>query len=152
RAHAVPDRARPRRDRAVRARARDPARRNRRRRHGRVRDPDRPGDRELVLAARALATGPAEPGYPRGGTRLALLAPPPVAIAAPAASAARYSFGRQGGNIEPYTVNISTTGAVTTSGPAKVGRTKLSARQLKSLATTLAGAGFSTLPATTFCL
>jgi hypothetical protein len=85
-------------------------------------------------------------------TRLALLAALAVAIAAPAASAARYSFGRQGGNIEPYTVTISPTGAVTTSGPVKVGRTKLSARQLKSLASTVAGAGFSTLPATTFCL
>jgi hypothetical protein len=85
-------------------------------------------------------------------TRLALLAALAVAIAAPAASAARYSFGRQGGNIEPYTVSISPTGAVTVSGPVKVGRTRLSARQLRSLASTVAGAGFSTLPATTFCL
>jgi hypothetical protein len=85
-------------------------------------------------------------------TRLALVAALIVAIAAPAASAARYSFGRQGGNIEPYTVAISTSGAVTTSGPVKVGRTRLTARQLRSLANTVAAAGFSTLPATTFCL
>jgi hypothetical protein len=85
-------------------------------------------------------------------TRLAFFAALVVAIAAPGASAARYSFGRQGGNIEPYRVTISPTGAVTTSGPVKVGRTKLTARQLKSLARTVAAAGLSTLPATTFCL
>jgi hypothetical protein len=85
-------------------------------------------------------------------TRLALLAALAVAIAAPAASAGRYSFGRQAGNIEPYTVTISTTGAVTTIGPVKVGRRKLSERQLGSLAKTVVAAGFSTLPATTFCL
>jgi len=88
-------------------------------------------------------------------TRLALAAVLALALAAPAAArtpAARYSFGRQGGNIAPYTVTISTTGAVTTSGPVKVGRTKLSGRQLAGLAKTLDAAGFSTLPATTFCL
>jgi hypothetical protein len=85
-------------------------------------------------------------------TRLALLAALVAVIAAPAASAARFSFGRQGGNIEPYAVVVSTSGAVTTSGPVKVGLTKLSSRQLRSLARTVAAAGFSTLPATTVCL
>ena len=86
-------------------------------------------------------------------TRLLLVAALAFAAAAPAtASAARYSFGRQGGNIMPFTVSITATGAVYATGPVKVGRTTLTGAQLASLAKTLSGASFSTLPTATQCL
>jgi type 1 fimbria pilin len=53
-----------------------------------------------------------------------------LALAAPAAAATGYSFGRQGGNIIPFTVTISATGTVHVTGPVKVGRTKVTAKQL----------------------
>ncbi len=86
-------------------------------------------------------------------TRIVLAAAIVLAVAVPAAaSAARYSFGRQGGNIAPYTVSIAADGGVFATGPVKVGRTTLTAAQLATLAKTVAAASFSTLPATTFCL
>jgi hypothetical protein len=85
-------------------------------------------------------------------TRALVLAAVALAIAAPAASAARYSFGRAGGNIEPYTISITSHGAVYATGPVKVGRTSVTAAQLASLAKTVSAADFTTLPAATFCL
>jgi hypothetical protein len=74
-------------------------------------------------------------------------------LAAPAAgaSAARYSFGREGGNIIPFTVTIAATGAVHASGPVKVGRAHLTTAQLASLGKVAKQARFSALPATTLC-
>ena len=69
-----------------------------------------------------------------------------------AASAARYSFGRQGGNIAPYTVSIAASGAVYSTGPVKVGRTTLTPAQLGAIAKTVSSADFGTLAATTLCL
>jgi hypothetical protein len=72
--------------------------------------------------------------------------------AAPAASASpRYAFGRAGGNIAPFAVTIGPTGTVAVSGPATVGRARLTATQLAALAAAVARARIATLPARTIC-
>ena len=82
----------------------------------------------FVLAATTLLAGPAQ------------ALPPTFA-----------SFGREGGNIIPFTVTITQSGEVRSSGPVEVGRTKLTAAQLAGLVQTEVQAGFSALPATTAC-
>jgi hypothetical protein len=74
------------------------------------------------------------------------------ALTPAAASAARYSFGRAGGNIEPYTISITSTGAVYASGPVKLGRTSVTRAQLAAIARAVSAADFTTLPPTTLCL
>ena len=84
--------------------------------------------------------------------RFLLVAGAAVLLAAPAAlSAPGYDFGRAGGNIAPYTVTISPGGAVTVSGPAQVGRAKLTATQLASLAAAVKTTRLSALPTRTNC-
>jgi hypothetical protein len=73
-----------------------------------------------------------------------------VASAAAAASP-RYAFGRAGGNIVPFTVTIWPTGVVAVTGPARVGRTKLTRAQLAALAATVAQARLTRLPVMRFC-
>jgi hypothetical protein len=76
-----------------------------------------------------------------------------AALAAPAAGAAtpRYSFGRESGNIVPFTVTIAATGAVRVAGPVRVSRTSLNAARLASLGTAVAQARLATLPRLTSC-
>jgi hypothetical protein len=87
--------------------------------------------------------------------RLLVLASVAMLLAAQPAGAASsgsgYSFGRISGNIVPFTVTISASGAVHAAGPVTVGRTKLSASQLKTLAKVAAQTRFGSLPATTAC-
>jgi hypothetical protein len=73
-----------------------------------------------------------------------------VASSASAAPPA-YVFGRTGGSIAPITVTIAPNGKVSVAGPAKVGRTRLTAAQLATIRAAVAEARFSTLPAHTFC-
>jgi hypothetical protein len=84
--------------------------------------------------------------------RTVLAALAALVLASPAAAASpRYSFGRAGGNILPFTVTIAPGGAVTVSGPAKVGRTHLTAGQLAALTAVVAKAHLASLPARTVC-
>ena len=82
---------------------------------------------------------------------LAALVAVGVALAAASAASAspRYAFGRAGGNIAPFTVTIAPTGRVAVTGPARVGRTTLTAAQLSALATIVAR--LAGLPARTLC-
>jgi hypothetical protein len=73
---------------------------------------------------------------------------------APAAAASQqtgFAFGRSGGNIRPYTVAIAADGRVTVSGPARVGRTRLTRTQIGVLAKLASDVRFATLPRTTDC-
>jgi len=67
------------------------------------------------------------------------------------ARAGLYSFGREGGNIVPFTVTIAPGGAVHVLGPVKVGRTALTAARLAALAQVVAETRFATLPPETAC-
>jgi hypothetical protein len=62
-----------------------------------------------------------------------------------------FAFGRVGGNIMPFTVTISTSGAVTTSGPAPARLRKLTKRQLAVLNRAVVETSFAQLPAVTAC-
>jgi len=86
--------------------------------------------------------------------RCLLLVAAIVALAAPAPALAAghaYAFGREGGNIRPFTVTIAHDGRVVLYGPVNVGRTRVTAAALTTLATTTARARFTTLAATTDC-
>jgi hypothetical protein len=84
--------------------------------------------------------------------RFAFVAFAAAVLASPAAAASpRYSFGRSGGNIAPFTVTIAPSGKVTVSGPAKVGRTSLTPAQLAGLRAAISAAKLSTLPSRTIC-
>jgi hypothetical protein len=84
--------------------------------------------------------------------RLALAAALAALVAAPAAFASpRYAFGREGGNIRPFTVRIAPSGRVSVSGSARVGRASLTRAQLASLDAVVAHARLATLPAGTLC-
>ena len=74
-----------------------------------------------------------------------------LAALALASQAGSYSFGRESGNILPFTITITQSGAVHVTGPVKVGRTQLTATQLAAVASAVAKARFATLPATTVC-
>jgi hypothetical protein len=67
------------------------------------------------------------------------------------ASPAGYAFGRDGGNIIPFTVTVVPGGTVQASGPVRVGRARLTPAQLASVASAQAQARFATLPASTLC-
>ena len=96
--------------------------------------------------ARAIATLGGVRGLAVVGSALALASP-----AAGAATGSGYSFGRQGGNIIPFTVTVSARGRVHATGPVKVGRTHLSAAQLAAVAGAARSAGFASLPTQTLC-
>jgi hypothetical protein len=67
-----------------------------------------------------------------------------TAILAPAAlSATGYSFGREGGNIRPFTVAVAATGAVRVTGPVTIGRTRLTTTQLAAIARATQAVDFS---------
>jgi hypothetical protein len=84
--------------------------------------------------------------------RLLVVALAAGALAGPAAAASpQYSFGREGGNILPFTVTISQSGAVHVTGPVRAGRASLTAAQSATLGAAIAAAHLSTLPATTLC-
>src|SRR5262249_11748464 len=92
-------------------------------------------------------------GYPRRVARrlllvgaIAVLLPAPALAAGPA-----YAFGREGGNIRPFTATIARDGQVRVSGPVKVGRTRITAAALTNLAATTARANFATFPSNTDC-
>lgn len=71
-----------------------------------------------------------------------------LALASPAGP---YAFGRESGNIVPFTITISQSGAVHVIGPVKAGRKQLTASQLAAVASAVTTARFATLPATTTC-
>jgi hypothetical protein len=74
-----------------------------------------------------------------------------AASASGAAASTRFAFGREGGNIRPFTVAISTDGHVHVTGPVRTGRTKLTTAQLAGLALVAKQVRFTTLPALTMC-
>jgi hypothetical protein len=83
----------------------------------------------------------------RGGAIAFLLA-----LASPAAAlGGPYAFGRESGNIVPFTVTIAQNGVVHVTGPVRVGRTRLTASQLATVAAVVAKERLATLPATTAC-
>jgi hypothetical protein len=86
----------------------------------------------------------------RVGAIIALAA----AFAVPAGGAttsASFAFGRQGGNIIPFTVAIAVDGRVHITGYVHAGRTKLTTAQLAALALLARQVHFTTLPALTMC-
>jgi len=77
-----------------------------------------------------------------------------AAFAAPAFGAGTstgFAFGREGGNIRPFTVAIAADGRVAVTGPVRVGVTKLTTMQLASLARLAQQLHFATLPLRTMC-
>jgi hypothetical protein len=77
-----------------------------------------------------------------------------VAALAPSASAASktgIAFGRDGGNIRPYSVSISVDGAVRASGPVEVRRTKLTRLEIAELNRLAVTTGFTHLEQRTNC-
>jgi hypothetical protein len=77
-----------------------------------------------------------------------------AAFAAPASGAGTstgFAFGREGGNIRPFTVAIAADGRVAVTGPVRVGVTKLTTIQLASLARLAQQLHFATLPLRTMC-
>jgi hypothetical protein len=72
-----------------------------------------------------------------------------AALLAPAQTG--FAYGRNGGNIMPFTVTIATTGAVKTSGPAPAHVSRLSKQQLANLNRIAYDVRFSTLPVVTAC-
>jgi hypothetical protein len=77
-----------------------------------------------------------------------LLALVPAAGASPQRG---FAFGRLGGNIRPYTVSIASSGKVSVSGAATVGRARLTATQLAALDRAVTDARFDSFPAMTNC-
>ncbi len=75
---------------------------------------------------------------PLGGFAAMPVSPPP---------ASTFVFGREGGNIRPFSVTISATGAITATGAAHVTQTRLSADALDGLRTLVKAEGFQTMPA-----
>jgi hypothetical protein len=77
-----------------------------------------------------------------------------AAFAAPASGATtstRFAFGRDGGNIIPFTVTIAVDGHVRVTGYVHTGRTKLTSAQLASLTLLAKQVRFTALPALTMC-
>ena len=83
----------------------------------------------------------------------ALAAVAVAAVVVPSASAAPtgFSFGRLGGNIQPFTVVISANGAVRTTGPVSARTTPLSAQELQKLDRLAVAVRFAKLAKTTNC-
>src|SRR4051812_37171906 len=76
---------------------------------------------------------------------------PLVLAAALASPQTGFAFGRVGGNIMPFTVTISTSGAVRRSGAAPGGTRHLTKEQLAILNRVVVETSFSRLPAVTAC-
>lgn len=78
-----------------------------------------------------------------------------AAVAAPAAHASTtrtgFAFGRSGGNILPFRVEIATSGAVRVTGVAPSHRVRLTEAQLVGLNRAVYVDRFSTLPGSTSC-
>ena len=77
-----------------------------------------------------------------------------VATLAPAAHGSAktgFSFGRVGGNISPFTVDIAADGRVKVTGSARVGRTRLTRAQLVKLNTVAMTSHFISIAAVTNC-
>ena len=62
-----------------------------------------------------------------------------------------FAYGRVGGNIMPFTVSISTSGVVTSTGPAPVHLKRLTKQQLALLNRVVVETSFEKLPAVTAC-
>ena len=99
--------------------------------------------------------GRAPPFRPSPMRRLALisvtaaLALPNLGSASPGAMS--FAFGRNGGNIAPFAVTISSSGAVTATGPVKPTVTVVSAPARARLAALVAATRFAALPPTIRC-
>jgi hypothetical protein len=77
-----------------------------------------------------------------------------VAGFAPAADAqprTGFAFGRIGGNILPYAVTITATGAISARGPVTLGRKQLTQTELDGLRRSATANAFARLPAVTAC-
>jgi hypothetical protein len=74
-----------------------------------------------------------------------------LAGAAGASPQRGFSFGRVGGNIQPYTVSIGNDGRVHVSGPVTAGRMKLTVAQFATLNRAASAARFTALPNVTNC-
>lgn len=76
-----------------------------------------------------------------------------AAVAPPADAATRtgFAFGRTGGSIMPFGLEISTTGKVTATGAAPSHRTRLTKQDLADLNRVAFVTQFNTLPAVTAC-
>jgi hypothetical protein len=74
-----------------------------------------------------------------------------AAAPATAGSSIAFAFGRTGGNIAPLTVEISASGAVTSTGPAQPKTAQLAAATRTRLATLVRTTHFFTLPRVTRC-
>jgi hypothetical protein len=77
-----------------------------------------------------------------------------LALAASSAagrSASSFSFGRTGGNIQPFTVTIAADGSVTATGPARPTRLELRPAALARLKDAVAAQQFFSLPLSIRC-
>jgi hypothetical protein len=74
-----------------------------------------------------------------------------TAPACGATTSTGFAFGREGGNIRPFTVTIAADGQVRVTGPVHVGVMKLTKAQLTSLGRVAQLVRFTTLPARTLC-
>jgi hypothetical protein len=75
----------------------------------------------------------------------------PAAHAAGAGTASSYSFGRVGGNIQPFTVRVAADGTVTSTGPVEPTRTEVSAATRALIARVVTAQRFFALPARITC-
>jgi hypothetical protein len=82
-----------------------------------------------------------------------LVVPAVLMGVAPAASAAGsgFAFGRLGGNIRPYTVTITSSGRVGTTGAVQAGRNHVTPVKLLALNRIAKDTRFAMFPATTNC-
>jgi hypothetical protein len=62
-----------------------------------------------------------------------------------------FTFGREGGNIVPYSITIASDGTVTATGPVTPTITQISAQQLSILEAQVFSSNFLTLPPQTIC-
>jgi len=62
-----------------------------------------------------------------------------------------FAFGRNGGNIIPFTVTVAASGRVTTTGAAPAHRTTVTKAQLAAVERVVIAAHYSKLPAVTAC-
>ena len=74
-----------------------------------------------------------------------------VVSAASGAAKTGFELGRSGGNIQPFTLRIETTGVVHASGAAPAHRSRLTKEQLAAINRSAFVNNFQTLPAVTAC-
>jgi hypothetical protein len=84
-------------------------------------------------------------------TAAMLAAAPAVLVARTSAEQTSFAFGRTGGNIAPFSVEIAADGSVAARGPVRVGRHQLSARTVSRLATVAATQHFFALRRQVIC-